>query len=142
MGHQPGRHALHALVPTADGRNGREARQLHLTYRGWPGHRAVRRHVVGAAGAGRQLVPQRGNPEHVRSQGLHLVGSDQSRICRGQHLVHPDDFHQLHGVRSGQQNAAVEGAEVATDADAATDAAATDAAAPAADAAPAAEAAK
>ena len=106
MGHREGRHALHALVPTALRHHVREARQLPR-----PGERRPRHHELLRQGAHlgrvrRVQLPLRRPARHVRGARLHGVGSHELCVREGRGAVHPHRLLLLHRRGARQEDAA------------------------------------
>ena len=97
VGDGEGRHALHALVPAADGPDRREARLVLRARRRRHRDRRVLRQGADPGRAGRLLVPDRRHPRDVRGARLHRLGPDVA----GLHPREPERRAPLHpdGVR-------------------------------------------
>ena len=97
MGGGARRRPLHPLVPAAHGGNRRETRLLRRTRRTGRRARRVLRQAARPAGTRCLVVPQRRNPQHVRSARLLRLGPRVARLHRRLDALHPDRVHRLHG---------------------------------------------
>ncbi len=110
LGDGEGRDPLHALVPAADGLDGREARLLLRPRGRRHGDRGVLRQGADPGRARRLLVSHRRHPGDIRGARLHRLGPDLAGVHPGEPqrrtAVHPDGVHVVDGRGARQQDPA------------------------------------